>query len=86
MLLESYSGYPGKEGIQIPVTLLFLIVLAIVFSIIGIVSDIGIKQVTGVTTSKLTDIPLTFGFVVIILLIAIIFLVIVDIIPLKKLS
>lgn len=64
--------------------ILVLVVLAIVFSIVGIVSDVGMQQVTGAAAKDLTDFPFTFGFIVIILLILIIFLLITDLISLKK--
>ncbi len=41
--------------------LLVLVVLAIVFSIVSVVSDVGIKQITGATADELTDLPATFG-------------------------
>jgi len=65
--------------------ILVLVVLAVVYSIVGIVSDVGIKQITGAASQNLTDFPFTFGFIVIILLILIIFLVIIDLISSKKL-
>ena len=66
--------------------ILVLIILAIVFSIVGVVSDIGIKQVTGTAAKELNELPFTFGFIVIILLILILFLLILEITPLRKLS
>ena len=60
--------------------ILVLVVLAIVFSIVGIISDIGIMQVTGAAARDVKDLPFTFGFIVVILLILIIFLVLIDLI------
>lgn len=64
--------------------LLILVVLAIVFSIVSIVSDVGMRQVTGATSIGLIDLPLTFSFLVIVLLIVIIMFIILDLTPLKK--
>lgn len=66
--------------------ILFLIVLTILFSIVSIVSDLGISQITGGTTQGLINLPLTFNLVVIILLIVIISIILTDLIISKKQS
>lgn len=63
--------------------ILFLVVLAIIFSIISIVSDSGIMQVTGGTARNI-DLPGMFSFVVVILLILVILIVIIDLTLLRK--
>lgn len=60
--------------------ILVLVVLAVVFSIVGVVSDLGIMQITGGTSRDLKSPAFTFGFMVIILLILILFLIITDLI------
>ena len=63
--------------------ILVLVVLAVIFSIVGVVSDLGIMQVIGGTAQEVNELPFTFGFIVIILLILIVFLVLVDVIRMQ---
>lgn len=58
--------------------ILVLVVLAIVFSIISIVSDIGINQITGGTSREINSLPVSLSFVVIVILILVILLIITD--------